>query len=301
MFRPLLAPANDPNSYPNFFKELPYPLIGSPKLDGIRGHTYDEIGILSRTNKLIPSVQVQEDFRECLGLDGELIEGNITDHDVYNRTQSFVMSQDKFGDVTFNVFDCILDNMLKRPYFERLERLEELVNFYANPRIVTVEWTYIENEENLLHYEDRVLNEGYEGLILRDPLAAYKCGRGTWREGIIMKLKRPTDDEGLVVGLEEAFENTNEQELNELGYFKRSTKKEGMVPKGILGKFIVDFKGMIINVAPGVYSHDERKYIWEHKEEWIEKKLLKFRHFAHGVKDAPRHARALGERHLIDL
>ena len=301
MFRPLLAPANDPNSYPNFFRELNYPLIVPPKIDGIRGHTYEPLGVLSRTNKLIPSVQVQEQFGECLGLDGELIEGNIIDYDVYNRTQSYVMSQDKFGDVTFNVFDCVLESMLKKPFYERLEKLQELLTLYDNPLIRMVEYEVIENESELLQYEDKVLSMGYEGLILRDPMAPYKCGRGTWREGIIMKLKRPTDDEGLVVGMEEAMENTNIQEINELGLLKRSTKKEGMVPKDTLGKFIVDFKGMLINVAPGVFTHEERKDIWDHKEDWIEKKILRFRHFAHGFKDAPRHARAMGERHLTDI
>ena len=301
MFRPLLAPANDPNSYTNFFRELNYPLFASPKLDGIRGHTHESLGVLSRTNKLIPSVQVQEQFGECLGLDGELIEGNITDYDVYNRTQSYVMSLDKFGDITFNVFDCVLESMLKKPYYERLEKLQELLVLYDNPLIHMVEQEVIENESELFRYEDMVLYLGYEGLILRDPLGPHKSGRGTWREGIIRKLKRSTDDEGLVVGMEEAMENTNIQEINELGLFKRSTRKEGMVPKDTLGKFIVDFKGMIINVAPGVYTHEERKDIWDHKEDWIEKKILRFRHFAHGIKDAPRHARAMGERHLTDI
>ena len=36
MFKPMLAPGEDPLSYPDYFDKLQYPLLGSPKFDGIR-------------------------------------------------------------------------------------------------------------------------------------------------------------------------------------------------------------------------------------------------------------------------
>lgn len=103
--RPLLAPSQTPSNYPDFWKKLKYPLLGSPKLDGIRcivdgqGHTR------SRTWKFIPSLQVATMFGDVPWLDGELIEGNWTDYNVYNRTNSHVMSENKPGDMRFYVFD----------------------------------------------------------------------------------------------------------------------------------------------------------------------------------------------------
>ena len=36
IFKPMLAPGEDPLSYPDYFDKLQYPLLGSPKFDGIR-------------------------------------------------------------------------------------------------------------------------------------------------------------------------------------------------------------------------------------------------------------------------
>jgi hypothetical protein len=65
------------------------------------------------------------------------------------------------------------------------------------------------------------------------------------------------------------------------------------------GTFIVDFKDELVRVGPGIYTHNELTDIWNHKELWIGK-TLKFRYFPHGMKKAPRYARALGLRHYID-
>jgi DNA ligase-1 len=299
-FKPMLAPSNDPLNYPNYFKELRYPLLGSPKYDGIRGVVKDA-WVKSRTLKPLPSYQVQDLFAGFADLDGEIIEGNPTDYGVYNRTQSFVMSEEKESDnLTFNVFDHTSLTYARRPFMERLERAREAVDHYDSPNLVLIEHELIENETDLLIYEDKILELGFEGIMLRDPFGDYKFGRGTWREGLIYKLKRFQDSEGIVIGIEEAEENTNERTVDERGYAKRSAHQAGKIPKGMVGTFIVDFDGMKIRVAPGVYTHDERKEIWENPY-LILGGIMKFRHFAHGIKTAPRHARALGLRNPMDM
>jgi DNA ligase 1 len=299
MFRPLLSPREDPLSYPNYFKELQYPLLISPKYDGIRAIVKNG-KVLSRSGKPLPSFLIQDQLKEYEHFDGEIIVGDATDYNVYNRTQSHVMSHDKVFDFHYYVFDYT--NSPGSRFIDRIYTLKDIFekNIPEDSNVKFVTQFYIENEEQLLYEEERFLKAGYEGIMLRSPLAPYKQGRGTWREGIIMKLKRFSDDEGFIIGLKEKLINTNEQEVDELGYAKRSYKKEGKVRAGMVGAFYVSYKGLVLEIAPGAFKHKELIEIWENEHNYIGR-ILKFRYFNHGIKDKPRFPRAIGFRDRSDL
>lgn len=296
-FRPMLAPGEDPMSFPDYFKKLRYPLLASPKFDGIRCVIKNR-NAMSRSFKLLPSAQVQETFVLQEHLDGELIEGKPTDFGVYNRTQSHVMSYDKPGNLAYYVFDYAHPDWLNKPFYERLSQAKGLLP--RVPGFYMIEHREIEDEDELLGYEDEQLRLGFEGIMMRDPIGKYKPGRGTFNEGLIYKLKRFADGEGVIIDIVEGFTNENEKTKDELGYATRSERAEGLVPSGMLGKIVVDFNGQIIEVAPGAFTHPERKAMLKHKENYIGS-FLKFRYFKHGVKDKPRFPRALGIRHAMDL
>jgi len=297
----MLAPSNDPLKYEEYFDELKFPLLVSPKYDGIRAIVKNG-QVRSRTFKLIPSLQVQEDFGYLEHFDGELIEGKH-DENVYNRTQSHVMSEDKPGDVSYHIFDYTPDELLEFPYHERLKQLKFEIRsrFAVTPEDVKlVPQIHCKNLNDLLAVERFYLNAGFEGVIMRDPEGRYKNGRGTWREGLIYKLKRFQDSEAIIVDFIEGQLNKNIQEKDELGYAKRSTAKDGMVPADTLGKFIVDWNGDILEIAPGNFNHEQRKEIWNNREQYFGY-LLKFRYFQHGIKDKPRFPRAVGFRSIEDI
>ena len=298
-FKPLLAPGEDPKSFPDYFKKIQYPLLCSPKYDGIRC-TVKSGACLSRTGKMLPSFQVQEMFSHLKDLDGEIIEGNPTDFDVYNRTQSHVMSEDKPGDLKYFVFDYTHPDFLLKPFYERLEEVERILKQYDREDLILVEHKYIETYDELIEYENNCLEAGFEGIMMRNPVAHYKQGRGTFREGIIYKLKRFQDAEGQVIGFVEQMTNNNELEKDELGYAKRSQAKDGLSPADTLGRFIILYEGQEIDVAPGNFTHAERKFVWDHRDVFMNK-FLKFRFFAHGIKDKPRFPRAIGFRDEMDM
>ena len=295
-FKPMLAPGEDPKSYPDYFKRLQYPLLCSPKYDGIRC-IVKHGRCLSRSGKILPSYQVQEEFSKFADLDGELIEGSPTDPDVYNRTQSHVMSEDKPGNLKFFVFDNTAPDMLMKPFYERYESIKVPA---SAENIDIVLHTLVDNYEELIEFENECLKEGFEGIMMRSPVGYYKQGRGTFREGLIYKLKRFEDSEGIIVGFEEQLTNQNVLEKDELGYAKRSYSKDGLVPAGTLGNFKVVWNEMELDIAPGSFNHEQRKQIWEKKDEFLGK-LLKFRYFNHGIKDKPRFPRAIGFRNEMDL
>lgn len=299
-FKPMLAPREEPASFTDYWKLLPYPLEVSPKLDGIRGAARAP-NVVSRTLKPLPSFQVQLEFGNLPPLDGEVIVGAPTDPDVYNRTQSHVMSFDKpADDLRYYVFDYTADDWRNKPFYERLDKAAELVKSLKRPDVILLEHTPVECYDELIAYEETKLALGYEGVMMRNPLAGYKWGRATFLQEIIYKLKRSTDDEGIVIGFEEQYTNTNTQERNELGLAKRSTSKEGLVRSNTLGAFIVLWRGLELTVGCGFFSHLQRKHIWDNREMYLNQ-LIKFRYFGYGNKDLPRFPRALGWRSEMDV
>lgn len=299
-FRVMLAPHEDPMSYPEYFDKLKYPLLVSPKYDGIRCIVKNKT-LMSRTFKPLPNLQCQDLFKMCEDYDGEIIVGDPTAPDVYNKTQSYVMSRDKLSDeVSFFVFDYTPEHLLLEPFSERLTNLQIQLEYWGHENVFRAPQIFIKNHTDLLHYEEVVLQDGYEGLILRGINSPYKNGRGTFREGYIYKLKRFQDDEAIVVGFVEQQENLNEAFRDERGYSKRSSAQDGKVGAGTLGKFLADYKGMDLEVPPGILNHSQRKHIWDNQDQF-RGLILKFRHFPVGVKDKPRFPRFVGWRDKIDL
>jgi len=299
----MLAPGEDPLKNPNFFNEIRFPLLCSPKLDGIRCIIKDGCA-MSRSFKPIPSMQVQSRYSEYADLDGELIVGNETDFDVYNRTQSFVMSDNKpHIDLKYRVFDFTHHEMEDATFTSRLKFAKEMIEIYnkdfGKNSVSIVEHTLCDNIDDLLKFETKMLSQGYEGIMMRDPLGRYKHGRGTFKEGLIYKLKRFQDDEAIVTGFVEQMLNQNEEKRDALGYTERSTSKAGLVPADTLGKFLVDYNGIELEVSCGILTHPERYHVWIHQD-LFKGQILKFRHFTHGVKDLPRFPRFVGWRNKID-
>jgi DNA ligase-1 len=296
----LLAATVDPKKDPNVFSKLTYPILLSPKLDGIRNHVEESI-CLSRKNLPLPNKHVQALFKEHEKFDGEVIVGDATDGDiVYNRTQSGVMSIEGEPDAYFWVFDTTIPELRLKPFVERFKFVETYVANSSDTRLRLVPHKLVHNLEELLAFEEEMLEMGFEGICGRSPEGIYKEGRSTLKQGILWKLKRFQDDEGIVVGFVEQMTNLNEAVIDETGHTKRSHKAEGKVPAGTLGKFLVQFGSLTIEVACGVLKHDTRKMIWNNKEKYLGK-MLKFRHFPHGAKDKPRHPRFVGWRTEIDL
>lgn len=324
-YKPMLAPLDDPMRNPDFFKKLRYPLDCSPKLDGWRmmprnipdiGYDAEfneyELGthtqnVLTRELKPFPSIQVQKLFRGFIDLDGEVTAGDPMIPGVFNRTQSTVSAvNNPHSDLRFYVFDCCDPDIAEWPFEDRLTQAHALISTYKktepNAPVFWLEHHRVHSYDELIAYEEPQLELGYEGIMMRDPFGPYKShARSTFKEGWIYKLKRFTDDEGLILDFEEGETNNNILELNERGYAKRSSAKAGKTLADTLGKIIVDFYGTAIKVAPGALTHAQRKYMWDNKEQFINKEYMKFRYFSYGVKELPRYARAIGLRSKIDM
>lgn len=288
IFKPMLACEAD-------LTKLKFPLLASPKLDGIRAIVRDGV-VYSRSNKPIPNKFVQDRFKHLEHFDGELIVGEPTAHDVYRQTTSHVMAHDKHGfDVRFYVFDHV--QHLGKPYDIRIENLPVT----GKPAgVITHTQHVVGSLAELLTVEDIALNDGYEGLILRDPEAPYKMGRSTMKEGYLLKLKRFVDAEAEVIGFEERMANNNAATISELGRTKRSSHQAGKSGRGDLGALVCRTdEGVEFNVGTG-FNDSERAAIWADRDQFLGR-LAKYKFFPVGVKEAPRHPVFLGWRDRSDL
>lgn len=283
--------------------KLKYPVVASPKLDGLRGLVIDG-KLMSRSLKLIPNKFLQSVFGhpQYNGLDGELIYGPPNAPDVYRQSTSAIMGHDGEPFVTFWAFDR--HDMPSMSYGMRREETAIIVEKFPvkeGGALRLLEQAVIRNESSLLEYESMLLASGYEGVILRDPDSKYKYGRSSTKEGILLKLKRFMDAEATIVDFEEQMHNANEAKKNELGRTKRSTAKAGLIGKDTLGALVcVDLdSGVQFNIGSGM-DDAVRQHIWNNRQVF-KGKIVKYKSFKIGVKDAPRHPVFLGFRDKRDM
>lgn len=276
--------------------KLRFPLLASSKLDGIRAYVRDGV-VYSRSNKPIPNKWVQERFKTLDHADGELIVGEPNSSTVYRDTVSHVMAHDKAGfDVVFHVFDHLLH--LNDRYTDRYQRLT--FDMLRRNDVVRHTQLPVQTLDELLAYEEQCLNQGYEGLILRDPNAPYKMGRSTVKEGYLLKLKRFIDAEAVVIGFEERMHNGNEATVSELGRTKRSSHKAGKSGRGDLGALIARTPaGVEFSIGTG-FTDAERAALWADRDSLVGR-IAKYKYFPVGVKEAPRHPVFLGWRVKEDM
>lgn len=290
MFKPQLS-----SDTTGLTEPLRFPMLASVKLDGIRG--LSKFGsLLSRSLKPIPNNHIRELLSQYPNLDGELIAGEPTDNAVRRLTNSAVRSIQGEPVIKYYVFD---DLSTDGTFEERLAILNarELPDF-----IIKVEQRLIHTQAELDDYYATVIEQGHEGLILRNPKSKYFHGRCSLKSQDSLKLKPFEDSEIEVTEVFEAMHNMNTSFTNELGRTARSSSQDGLVGNGMAGGFLGrDLKtGQVIKVAAGKLSHAERKWVFDNKDSVIGK-IVTYRHMPINVKDAPSFARFICWREKFDM
>jgi DNA ligase-1 len=208
-----------------------------------------------------------------------------------------VMSKSKpLSDVfTFYVFDAVLPEC---EFWERNDYAQYKVLDLASPTLKCVPQTLCTDRTQLDELEAQWLERGYEGMMIRTHDGLYKFGRSTEREGGLVKVKRFVDAEAVVVGFVEEMRNANEATTDNLGRTERSTAKAGLVGKGTLGALVVERNGVRFNIGTG-FTAVQRGEFWRMREHLLDR-LVTFKHFDHGIVDAPRHPVFKSFRHADD-
>jgi DNA ligase-1 len=165
----------------------------SEKYDGLRGY-WDGQKLWSRKGNLIhaPDYFLAELPRD-IALDGELWIG----HGKFEETMSIVRSEkpdDRWERVRYMVFDA---PQAKGTFEQRMQFLRENVS-EGNRFVKVVAQERCQGVTQLLAERDRVVREGGEGLMLRQPESTYEARRSP----TLLKVKPYDDAEATVIAHE---------------------------------------------------------------------------------------------------
>ncbi len=286
--------------------KIKFPAVCMPKLDGVRALNNQGV-LFGRSMKPIANLFTRRYFSHdhLQGIDGELAAELETHADLCRLTTSAVQTVEGEPWVmwwAFDLYDAELD------YWNRLLALEEKVRSLqavgaaGADRIKVVPYRICNTLEEVIAFDDENLAAGYEGTIGRWAHGKYKQGRSTANEATYWRIKRFIDGEIIVDEVLEGQQNNNELEQNELGYAKRSTHQENMVPNQMVGALmgtamgdvvdpstgnVVIQKGQRIKIGAGAMNHQERSSFFKDQSK-ILGKIAKFKFFPKGIKDKPR-------------
>jgi len=304
--KPMLAGKYDPIKV-----EKKLPLLGQLKYDGIRVFVRDGYAY-TRSLKPVRSAEIQSwvrnnsDFLE--GMDGEIICGDPTADGCFQRTSSFVMSYDKLDTFTFYVFDKWDEPDIFEQRFEYLKYQQGIWqrNMKSPGNIKLAETRLLLNMDEVNEFHEEMIAQGQEGIILRDPDAFYKFGRGSPVKCECIKMKEGgwIDTECKILDFHEQLHNANEATIDNLGHTERSGHKENLIGKDTLGALSVSGSfpdGTAFTCRVGTGLDDEiRQKVWDRRQDYIDK-IVKMKYFTVGIKDKPRFPTFLGFRDADDM
>ena len=282
------------------YKEL-YVMI---KYDGVRCCVKNQVvvgkSLIPIPNKHIQCLYGNERFE---GKEFEIIvlnaDGKYNPVTCCRETISFTNSEDVYVEHT-----CILiDNYELKdfPFEDRFNSLSFLINESSLFRLPY--YIKVTTIEEILHFEDGILTDDHEGIIIRVPELSYKEGTSS-KEGELLRLKRYISEEAIILDVLPAFANNNEPKENLLGNIERSSHLDGKVAKEEIGKFfcqlvkdihdpwsgrLIAKKGSCCIVATGNMTKEEKIRLYQEKDK-LKGEMIKFKSFPKGTKDKPRFA-----------
>lgn len=251
----------------------------SEKLDGQRG-TYEKDTFLSYNreeykglNDLISEVKAK--LPKGYVFDGELLyrpksNEKLTRKEIRSRTATILNSdlEDK-KDIEFVIFDIVKESKWNVEvdtiaFQSRRELLEKIFSEISSDLIRLVEVYSIQiGLDNMQHWLDLAREKDLEGVIVNIANAPYEYKRSQ----NIFKLKDMDSLDLEVIDLEEGKDSF----------------------EGMLGAFIVDYKGNRVHVGGGrEMTHEFRKQIWENRNSLssVIGKLIEVNHFGESMNKA---------------
>jgi len=291
--RPMLAGTIEEAKH---LSQLAWPMLASPKLDGIRCLIHPQLGPVTRTFKPIPNRFIHNALvsmgPELSYLDGELLtlrtDGSEEIFKDFNGIQSDVMSYGGAPEFQFHVFDDFTD--INCPFNARILAARNRIRALRKHTdfIECVHHVEVINQEEFLFIASAHLDMGYEGTMLRSMDGPYKSGRSTFKQQWLLKWKPLEDAEAVIIGFEELERNVNEQTMSVLGLSKRSSHKAGKVKGGTLGKLLV--RNCIDNEEFAIgtgFDNALRDTIWKDQDTYMGLTVC-YKYQKFGMKNKPR-------------
>jgi DNA ligase-1 len=226
---------------------IKYPVRVEAKLDGLRCIAVKhkgEVSMFTRSGTPIETLPQIKAAIESLPGDDFVFDGEAMASSWEDSASVMMSSKSKKDDsnMRYHIFDCLPFSEWQAqksdtPYFFRLVNLATMLGLPEGSPFRLVKSKTCENETELRAFYSECLDEGYEGVMLKDTKAPYR-----WkRSDAILKLKPVATEEGVAVSWYEA---------------NKGTKREGF-----FGGFNVLTPNGVITKVGGGYSDCLKKKI----------------------------------------
>ena len=184
-------------------KSIKFPCYAQRKYDGTRCVAISGKGLFSRNKKRYPHLDhiVAEinKLPSTIILDGELYSDTLTFQEIVGivkrETLRATGDEEKQLQIKLHVYDIIN----KAPYEDRYANLQILFNKYKFKHLVLVKSDVCKSEEEIKELHALYVQEGYEGLMLRNKTGLYKNSRAV----DLQKYKEFFDGEFKIVAYKE--------------------------------------------------------------------------------------------------
>jgi len=195
---------------------MQYPAIGQRKFDGVRCIAYNDGGKIvleSRKGKAFPHMNhLRASVFDSLSKDNQILDGELYSDELdFQRVVGLVrkesLSQQDIYDlkyIKYRIYDMFSTDysVTQLPFVERHAMAEKLIK--NDPHLIIVQNYVIIDEDSIQGLHDQFVDEGYEGIMIRNPTMPYHMDK---RSSGLMKFKSFKDGEYPIVGYEEATGN----------------------------------------------------------------------------------------------
>lgn len=231
------------------------------------------INLIERTKQISPG------FTDFI-LDGELYKHGRPLQEISGaaRTQEDTTLFASNDWLEYHIYDVINLNCLDNTYTDRYIEFCSIRASISEPNIKFVDTSVVDHPEEITHYHNIFVEEGYEGAILRDPNALYTFNE---RSRGLLKVKNFQDEEFVIIGHEiddtksvgESFVFILRNNINSKTFKARPTGTEEMKeywndhPDEYVGKkATVKFFERTVEGLPshGHLMHKESPFLIEH-------------------------------------
>jgi DNA ligase-1 len=193
--KPMLAHGYDKQAH-----KITFPAMVQPKLDGVRMLLGPDGTCLSRTGKkfsaeVLGHIVEEHEAHHDHWLDGELYSDDLTFEEIVSacRKQSGAPNVK----IQYHVYDIVDPN---KPF---CERLSDLKRFKGRRFTRVVKTLTVHDAEEVLEHHDTFVQEGYEGIMIRNKNSHYEQKRSYH----LQKMKNFQDDEFFISDIKEATGN----------------------------------------------------------------------------------------------
>jgi len=239
-----------PTQYLDKFIENNEKFYSNPKYDGVRAickvKQDGSMIFYSRNGKIYDNFYYLKPFiQQSIPENSELIlDGEIT-HNDFQELMTITKRKNNihvdFKGLTYNVFDIITP----QPLNERKDLLKSIIT--PNEHVKIVDYRILKTKQQVLDELDYQIEEGYEGLVLKNPNSYYEYGKSNdW-----VKVKKMDTYDATIVNL---LEGTGKY-------------------KNMLGKFEIELENGKKQFCGSGLSDEDRLTFWNNKDKLIGKTI----------------------------